>query len=459
MNDATPFPTAPAARAHDAPTALAVDPVTLRRPRSAVSAGVGLAGMVVIVGWAVLCRHWSAAMALIGQPSALDRANGPAAALTGVALVGLVMALWSLAIDRVHRRPSTGLAEGRRRPWRAVWAISGTKLLGLYATWMLVAVGYMLCRWFWLPPWHFAMEVIATTAPVAVLLAVPWTLWHDRRLLDPRDGAWVFGRWILGREGADPQAIRAHLMAWLVKGFFGAFMLSILPASFATVINDAFYPAGNPAAFCNALIDACFLVDVSIGLVGYALTVRVLDAGIRSVQPRLDGWVAALICYPPFVLMGDGGPLDYHHGTASWFVWLQWHPVLVWAWGGWLVLLTALYALATVAFGPRFSNLTRRGTITHGVYRLTRHPAYVSKNLFWWSATLPFLAASGSWLDAVRNTAVLAAVSGVYWWRARTEEAHLLAEDADYRAYYAWAGAHAPVTRGLAWVVRVVVGK
>jgi hypothetical protein len=59
--------------------------------------------------------------------------------------------------------------------------------------------------------------------------------------------------------------------------------------------------------------------------------------------------------------------------------------------GAWLVLLTGIYAWATVAFGFRFSNLTHRGILTHGPYAWTKHPAYVSKNLFWWCAVLPFL--------------------------------------------------------------------
>ena len=103
-----------------------------------------------------------------------------------------------------------------------------------------------------------------------------------------------------------------------------------------------------------------------------------------------------------------------------------------------------------MAFGLRFSNLTWRGTVTHGPYALCRHPAYLAKNLFWWSASLPFLPASGSLADGLRNTCLLAGVSAVYWWRAKTEERHLLGEDAKYRAYWAWAGAHAPVTRAIA---------
>src|SRR3546814_3065843 len=91
---------------------------------------------------------------------------------------------------------------------------------------------------------------------------------------------------------------------------------------------------------------------------------------------------------------------------------------------------------ATVAFGLRFSNLTHRGILTHGPYALSRHPAYLAKNLFWWCATLPFLT-TGSLVDAARNTLILAAVSGVYYWRAKTEEKHLKA-DPDYVAYWEW---------------------
>ena len=49
-------------------------------------------------------------------------------------------------------------------------------------------------------------------------------------------------------------------------------------------------------------------------------------------------------------------------------------------WGAILVVLTGIYAWATMAFGLRFSNLTHRGILTHGPYAFTKHPAYMSKN-------------------------------------------------------------------------------
>jgi isoprenylcysteine carboxyl methyltransferase (ICMT) family protein YpbQ len=206
------------------------------------------------------------------------------------------------------------------------------------------------------------------------------------------------------------------------------------------------------------LIETLFLVDVQIGTVGYLLTFRPLDAHIRSGNPLLAGWVAALMCYPPFVwgTMGRADVLGYEAAVGGWPHWFAGHPPLLWAWAALLVFLTAVYASATFAFGIRFSNLTYRGVVTNGPYRFTRHPAYLSKNLFWWCSILPFLVTNGSFTDMVRNTAMLSVVSGIYYWRARTEEAHLLAEDAKYREYHAWMAQNALITRTIGALGRML---
>jgi protein-S-isoprenylcysteine O-methyltransferase Ste14 len=179
---------------------------------------------------------------------------------------------------------------------------------------------------------------------------------------------------------------------------------------------------------------------------------RPLDAHIRSGNPFLAGWLAALLCYPPFVygFMGGGGVIQYEFNTADWAFWLGGSNVLLWVWAAWLTLLTGVYAWATVAFGIRFSNLTYRGVLTNGPFRYTRHPAYLSKNLFWWCSIMPFLVTSGSLVDVIRNTFFLGVVSAIYYWRARTEEAHLLSEDPKYRAYYAWMQEHGLITSRIA---------
>ena len=429
-----------------------------RLPASDVSPWVGLVGLATLLGYVAFARAWPEIAAALDLPGPEGRLSGPHSALLAMALTGLAMAAWSVLVDKVHRRPSTGIDWHRPRPLAAVREVSVTKIVGLWITWLAIAAFYCLGRWYWDGQYVFAMRVIGIAAGPLVILSVPYVLWLDRHLTEPRDHAWHFGALLLGRSDWDGEEVKRHWRAWLIKGFFSAFMISILPGGFQAVV-EAQWPAiaGDPVRLGSALFELLFLIDVQIGTVGYLLTLRPLDAHIRSGNPLLAGWVAALLCYPPFVhaFMGQGGVIQYEYQTAGWGYWLAGHQALLWAWAVALVLLTAIYAWATMAFGIRFSHLTYRGVLTNGPYRFTRHPAYLAKNLFWWGSAMPFLVTSGSPLEAVRNTVFLGVVSGIYFWRAKTEEAHLLAEDPKYRAYHAWMAAHgpitAPLTRLLAW--------
>lgn len=411
----------------------AVDP----RPASAVSVGAGVAGLVGVLAWVAVAR-------VFGM-------DGPYAALVDLLACGLPMVAWSLAVDKVHRRSSTGIDWRRKRPLRETFDTSLVKLAGLWATWAGIALIYATGRFYWQGNFAFAMACFTVAAPILFALSIPYVLWIDRYLIEPRDGAWHLGAWLAGQPGVDREAIYAHLRAWGVKAFFLAFMLAIVPPGFGDFVRRDMTGAwSDPIALTGWLTTLMFAVDVAFATVGYVLTFRPLDSHIRSANPFAAAWMAALICYPPFILMNDGGPLDYHPGTADWSHWFAGHPLLLWPVGAALVLLTAIYALSTVAFGPRFSNLTHRGILTHGPYAWSRHPAYLSKNLFWWLSTLPILS-TGGWIDAARATLVLGAVSGVYYWRARTEERHL-GMDPAYVAYSEWMQRNAPVPRFFRWV-------
>jgi protein-S-isoprenylcysteine O-methyltransferase Ste14 len=412
------------------------------RPRSAVSHGVGLAGLAGLIAWMTTAH-------VFGM-------DGPYAALVNVVACALPMIGWSLLVDKVHRNPSTGIDWGQVRPWRETIDVSVTKLAGLWLTWGGMAAIYAAGR-FWWDTGHgnfpFAMWCFGMASPLLFLGSIPYVLWIDRRLVEPKDGAWSLGAWAMGGKGWSADAIWNHLRSWAVKGFFLAFMLAVVPPGFGEfVAMDPRAALADPVRLAGYLITFMFVVDVAFATAGYILTFRPLDAHIRTANPYAAGWTAALICYPPFVLMTAGGPLDYHTGAADWTHWLGGAPVwLVAGWGAMLVALTAVYAWATVAFGLRFSNLTHRGIITHGPYAWSRHPAYLSKNLFWWLSSMPFLATTG-WADGLRNAAVMAVVSGVYYWRARTEERHL-GEDPAYREYHGWMARHGVVPKAFARVV------
>jgi protein-S-isoprenylcysteine O-methyltransferase Ste14 len=420
------------------------------RPSSAVSAGVGFSGIFGLLIAVLIARNFGAILAALGYPGLPDRADGPYAALVCVVLCGMPMVGWSLFKDKVHLRRSTGIDWKLKRPVADVLDDSIVKITGLWVTWGLIAGIYGLFRFWWTTQYAnfpFAMAMFEKASIPLVLLSVPYVVWLDRYLVNIRDGAWHLGAWVAGRDDWDADEIFHHLRAWAVKGFFLAFMISIVPGLFGDIVRmDWSKASANPVDLGHALISAMFLIDVHIATVGYMLTMKPLDAHIRTANPYLAGWLAALMCYPPFTLMGNGGPFDYHIATSEWHRWFFGYDALLWIWGAMLVVLTAIYAWATFAFGLRFSNLTHRGIITNGPYAFTKHPAYLSKNTYWWLATLPFLATTGSIVDAIRNTLLLGLVSSIYYWRARTEEKHLMA-DPDYAAYAGWMARNAPIPR------------
>lgn len=414
-----------------------VDP----RPVSAVTHGVGLAGLAGLVAWVAVARTFGM--------------DGPYSALVAVVAAGLPMVLWSVFVDRVHRNASTGIDWTHPKPWRETRDISLTKLAGLWATWGAIALIYATGRFWWEDdPFRFAMSCLTLAAVPLLVLSIPYVLWLDRYLVEPRDGAHALGAWLTGAAPLDKEAVAAHARAWAVKGFYLAFMLAIVPGGFGEFVRADFGEAvGDPVKLATWLITFMFVLDVMIATVGYLLTFRPLDSHIRSANPYAAGWTAALICYPPFILMNDGGPLDYGVGNwreDSWTHWFWGHPVLLGLVGAVLVALTAIYAWSTLAFGLRFSNLTNRGILTHGPYAWSRHPAYLAKNAFWWVGAMPWFT-TGSWLDAARATALLACVSGVYYWRAKTEEWHLKADPA-YVDYWDWMERNGPVPRFFRWV-------
>ena len=411
------------------------------RPRSAVSHGVGVAGLIGLASWIMIARQYGM--------------DGSYSALAACFACAVPMVIWSLLMDKVHLRPSTGIDWHNPKMLKETFDISLVKLAGLWTTWGLIATIYCVGRWYWTGQYQFSMEMMEAAAPWLFVLSIPYVLIMDRFTIEPRDGAWHFGQLLTGRKSEfDREQIYHHLRAWAVKGFFLAFMISIVPGGFGDLVRlDLAEISGDPVAIAGWLITAMFVVDVQFATVGYLLTMKPLDAHIRTANPYLAGWVAALMCYPPFILMGDDGPLNYHVNTADWAFWLEGQPGLLPIWGGILVLLTAVYAWATVAFGLRFSNLTHRGILTHGPYSWTKHPAYVAKNAFWWLASMPFLVTSGTVTDCVRNTALMALVSGVYYWRAKTEEKHLLADPA-YKDYAEWMDRNAPLPRLLNWTKR-----
>lgn len=387
---------------------------------SHVSAGLGLACLVAAV--LLLC---GSEMPLFSQ------------SLIVLLAVAVPVALYDSLVLKVHRRESSGLDFANPPKEGADIRRICVKLHGLFATWAVIAGLYWLLPFYHEGGYIAYLSTLKAMLPFMVLFAIPYFALMDRYMTDSKDGYWHAGMLFLGRwRGLDREKLREHALGWTVKAFFLAFMCSILPALVQRITGTGWAEIGEgivPAILW--IVFFLFLLDVVFGTVGYICAFRPLDSHIRSSNPFVAGWLAALSCYPPFALMVVGGVIAYNDGNY-WHDWLADQPALLMLWGAIMIVLTAVYAWATIVFGIRFSNLTNRGIITHGPYRFTKHPAYLTKNVYWWFAAMPFLAEGGI-EEAVRNCVFLGIVNLIYLWRAKTEERHLAADPA-YEAYALW---------------------
>lgn len=179
------------------------------------------------------------------------------------------------------------------------------------------------------------------------------------------------------------------------------------------------------------------------------MTLRILDAQIRTSEPTLLGWVSTIMCYAPIGPFIWGRYLNYE-GKLDWQDWLIPHPILYISWGFCILLLLSVYTWSTCSFGCRFSNLTNRGIIINGPYRYVKHPAYLSKNMAWWLMSVPFVS-HATWHKALTACLCLFVTNLIYVIRALTEERHLM-HDPAYVAYVKWIqqyGLFSKIIRGL----------
>lgn len=236
---------------------------------------------------------------------------------------------------------------------------------------------------------------------------------------------------------------RLAVLASLLKMFFAPLMLmSLLMFCNAAVHNGlaladkSTWEYGFEFVFDQYgfwfLFQVILFVDLLIFNFGYLIESPRLGNVIRSVDPTLVGWAAALMCYPPF-----------NSVTSALLVWEVSDfprfddPTAHLALNGLLLALMAIYAWASVAMGWKASNLTYRGMVESGPYRVIRHPAYTCKNFAWWIAAYPAVSTAfdHSLVDGFTALASVLGWSALYVLRAMTEEDHLHKLGSDYAEY------------------------
>ncbi|MFQ5335032.1 MAG: methyltransferase family protein [Flavobacteriales bacterium] len=171
------------------------------------------------------------------------------------------------------------------------------------------------------------------------------------------------------------------------------------------------------------IYSAAFFLNSVIYSFGYMFEFSFLKNKVRSVEPTVLGWVACIICYPPFsfwyarMFPSFANEMAFFINTEITFV----VRLLVSA-----ILIYMLYAV--VVLGTKCSNLVNRGIVTTGPYKLIRHPHYMTKNLIWWITAMPAV------IHKPLGILFLAVWSFTYYLRSITEEKHLMS-DPDYVNY------------------------
>jgi hypothetical protein len=401
-----------------------------RLPPSATHFGLNLIGLAVVLATIYVLR---------------ERHTDP-----GVAVFALVFAtaipiiLLDVAVLKVHRRESTGIDWDK--PYHFDLARLATKLLGLATTLGCIAVAYWAFNEYsflrvtenFYSPFYFTLRRFA---PILCIAAVVYFALVDGQMREPRDAYWQLGRVVLGHPSdAKRFDVANHFRGWLVKAFFFPLMLVWLTGNVRDIVNFKFETIAYTNMALYHFTNTFFYgLDLLFCVVGYALSLRIIDTHLRTAEPTMFGWAVALFCYPPFFQSFERWYVQY--GTGYEFdAWLAPHLTIRWIWAGAILLLVGIYVSATIIFGVRFSNLTHRGILTNGPYRFSKHPAYISKNLSWWLVSCVFLPRLGA-AETIRHCLLLGCVNMMYFLRARTEERHL-SRDPTYVEYALWMNEH-----------------
>jgi protein-S-isoprenylcysteine O-methyltransferase Ste14 len=259
----------------------------------------------------------------------------------------------------------------------------------------------------------------------------PYRFWDAIAKLLRHNAAFLRGR---PKVRPKPSLTRAELtdvLYFVMKFFYLTLMWSFLYGNVATLseqfgrtIDATTEPFQAQVTLYLRAINTIFVIDVLVFLFGYMFEVKGKSI-VRSVEGTALGWAVALMCYPPFVgVFADYLPFRIPEVSLFFNSHAVTSALLIVS-----ALLFAIYGWSSIALGMRASNLTNRGIVSRGPYRVVRHPAYISKNLVWLIMSIPAMVAGD--FGAVFTIAIW---FGLYFMRALTEERHLLA-DPDYVEY------------------------
>lgn len=388
-------------------------------PESATRNGINTVGLLFMLTSFIICKYFSIAF------------------LNAVIILILSYAVPIILLEKHYLHgPQMVNHDGS---FKVNWDRVITKLVALFITLLIVSFIYWVLpeyhKKLYLPVWRFLKYI----SPAIIVLSIPYFIYMDTKDKDPYDGYWVIGKILtfsfyeLKEVKNKRRIISQYILAWMVKGFFIPNMFVMMGYNVGAIYNiDPLDLIRNVDTWAHSMVRILFGIDLFIALAGYIFAFKLFDSHIRSTENTFFGWFVCIICYYPFYQFFFSLLIKPEIGTH----WTD-NPYLQFIWIIIGLTLLTIYVLATIVFGIRFSNLTHRGIITGGLYRYIKHPAYLSKNALWWFTTLPFIIAEPSLKAKAISLSLLSLTSLIYYFRAKTEEAHL-SRDQTYVTYCAW---------------------
>lgn len=182
-----------------------------------------------------------------------------------------------------------------------------------------------------------------------------------------------------------------------------------------------------------------FFIDTTLFALGYFWEANLLKNRVRTVDNTAFGILICLATYPPFNSVTSAVLSWVPNDTAA----VNGYPTITWIIRGLAITLLCIYASASMALFTKASNLTNRGTVSYGPYAWVRHPAYTAKIGFWCLTSIPFFFPgthhhaydnAKHWIDVSWMSLSILSYALIYYFRAITEERHLL-KDPEYQQY------------------------
>ncbi len=302
--------------------------------------------------------------------------------------------------------------------------------------------------------WSVYVTYLIIGAPI-FLLVRPMSLWVSNpvritgyfiriagKMIDPAK-ALEQGSW-------KPTYHEKHAIFFMiVKTFYGPLAVNAAIAGYneAVPIWHQLRLDVSPALHFDIIyrlfITLIFMIEAFPYIISYHTDTKLFGNKVRYVETKPFHLFVCLACYPPFNL----ATLSFLGGSFNDPFSIIWkgdinHPMT------WILRILAMISAAcllsaSLALFTRASNLTNRGIVTWGPYRIVRHPGYASKNIYWLLTFIPSFipntaAANFSW-SGYATYCIMTIIgfigwASLYFFRGITEE-RLLMRDPDYVEY------------------------